>query len=258
MTVLSIITVLKDDEQGLRQTMESLATSTGFDRAEVEWIVIDSSKDADAVRSLLSEAELPSTVTWEPPEGIFEAMNSGLRRASAEYVYFLNAGDRLRDSSSLASLIQVLKKTDPDWLYGQVAFIDDEGREVIPAAFDFHDEKKALFARGRFPPHQGTVVRRDVLLSLGGFDTRYRVAADYAAMLRLSLIGEPIEMAEVLAEFTSGGASTHHWKRSMREFHRARQEIFRPSGLDKVNELMRTIKLRITRGLYESLGRRFR
>ena len=246
MTTLSIITVLKDDEPGLRQTMESLTASTGVDPAEVEWIIIDSSADPDSVQAPVSQSELGVTVVWEPPTGIFEAMNTGLNTATAEYLYFLNAGDRLR----------MLNEEQPDWLYGQVAFIDAHGHEVIPPAFDYREERKALFARGRFPPHQGTIVRRSILTSLGGFDTTYRITADYAAALRLSLIADPIEMTDVLAEFTAGGISTDRWKQSLREFHRARQEVFDPKGLNKIAEIARTVRLRTVRGLYESVGRR--
>jgi len=256
MTILSIVTVLKDDERGLRQTMESLSASTGFNRDEIEWIIVDSSMDADSIRALVVQSELTHTLVWEPPAGIYEAMNTGLSNATGEYVYFLNAGDRLRSPFSLASLVRVLKEDQPDWVYGQVAFIDERGREVIPPAFDYHKERRALFARGRFPPHQGTIVRRSLLISLGGFDTSYRIGADYAAALRLSLIADPSEMSQVLAEFTSGGVSTHHWKQSQREFHRARQEVFYPKGLNKVAESARTIKLTTVRGLYEFFNRR--
>ena len=256
MTVLSIITVVKDDEHGLRETMGSLTTSAGFDSADVEWIIIDSSADPDSVQALVSQFERATTVVWEPPAGIFEAMNTGLKTAAAEYVYFLNAGDRLRNSSALASIIRVLKEAKPDWLYGQVAFIDERGHEVIPPAFDYHEEKRTLFARGRFPPHQGTIVRRSILTSLGGFDTTYRITADYAAALQLSLLSEPVVMPEVVAEFTAGGISTDRWKQSLREFHRARQEVFDPKGLNKVAEIARTVRLRTVRGLYESVGRR--
>ena len=256
MPVLSIITVLKDDECGLRQTMESIVASSGFDRAEVEWIIIDSSTDPESVKALVSQSALEPTLIWEPPSGIYEAMNTGLNAATGQYVYFLNAGDRLRDASVLASVVQVLKEETPGWLYGQVAFLDGQGREVIPPAFDFQQEKRALFARGRFPPHQGTVTRRTLLQSMGGFDTKYRVAADYAAALQLSLIAEPFEMANVIAEFTEGGVSTRDWKQSLREFHQARVQVFNPHGTKKVAEFLRTIKLRVARGLYESWRRR--
>jgi len=236
--------------------MESLVASSGFDRADVEWIIIDSSADPESVRALVSQSALEPTLIWEPPSGIYEAMNTGLNAATGQYVYFLNAGDRLRDTSVLASVVQVLKETTPEWLYGQVAFLDGQGREVIPPAFDFQQEKRALFARGRFPPHQGTVARRTLLQSMGGFDTNYRVAADYVAALQLSLIAEPFEMTNVIAEFTEGGMSTRNWKQSLREFHQARVQVFNPHGMKKVAESLRTNKLRVARGLYESWSRR--
>ena len=256
MPTLSIITVLKDDAWGLGQTMASLVTSSGFNRADVEWIIIDGSIDPEWVKALVSESALEPTLIWEPPSGIYEAMNTGLNLATGNYVYFLNAGDRLRDTSVLSSVVQVLKEQTPEWLYGQVAFLDKEGREVIPPAFDFRREKRALFARGRFPPHQGTVARRSLLQSIGGFDTKYRVSADYVAALRLSLVAEPLELTQVIAEFTAGGVSTQHWEQSLREFHEARLDVFDPHGTKKIVESIRTMKLRLARGLYESLRRR--
>lgn len=253
MPVLSIITVVKDDDDGLRQTMESLKASTDCEFSDIEWIIIDSSADPDSVRELTSRSDLTPALIWEPPSGIFEAMNSGLRAARADYVFFLNAGDRLRDSSALDRIIRVLQNEKPSWLYGQVSFINEQGREVVPPAFDYRKEKRALFARGRFPPHQGTVVRRSLLLAVGGFDTRYQIVADYAAALRLSLASEPYVMPEVLAEFTTGGISTTCWRQSLREFHQARQETFEPKGLSKAAEIFRTLQLRIKRGLAEWL-----
>ena len=238
---LSIVTVVKDDTDGLARTRDSLNECAAEDLSEIEWIVIDSSADHQAVPQVVTESTLPASVHWVSPEGVYEAMNAGLQLASGHYVYFLNAGDRLRDTHALHRIIQTIEQHLPQWFYGQVAFIDSQGKETIPPPFDYRAERKSNFSKGRFPPHQGTIARRDLLQSIGGFDTSYRITADYTAMLQMSLIADPVELTDVVATFETGGLSEQRWLLAINEFHRARLEVFNPSGLNLVQEFARTL-----------------
>jgi hypothetical protein len=121
-----------------------------------------------------------------------------------------------------------------------VRFIDSNGRAILPAAFDYSREKRHCFSNGRFPPHQGTFARTKVLRDLDGFDTRYRICADYAMFLMLSERSEPIYIDLVIADFYVGGLSTVEWRESLREFHAARRQILKPTGLKMVREQIGT------------------
>ena len=227
---LTVITVVRDDPQGLEATMASLSEQ---DRTGVDVLVVDSSADrAHAPRA----ADGLARVEWTEPRGIYPAMNTGLSSAVGEYVYYLNAGDTLHSSDVLANLAGVTLDARPAWLFGRVEVVGADGTRVVTPAWDYAREKAALFARGLFPPHQGTVARTALLRDVGGFDTAYRIAADYAAFLRLSCQADPLVIDQVLATFHEGGASTQHWQESFREFHRARREILRPTGLAAVQE----------------------
>ena len=252
---LSIVTVVKDDLEGLRRTRDSLQGCERSDLDRIEWIVIDSSSDAEGVRALVTTDSPRSALHWVPPEGVYEAMNTGLDRATGDYVYFLNAGDRLRTPGALTRILESIDRSHPTWLYGQVAFIAPDGREVVPPPFDYRSERMSNFSRGRFPPHQGTVARRDALLSIGGFDTSYRITADYTAMLRLSLIADPTEIREVIADFTTGGLSESRWLLAINEFHRARLEILSPRGWDLVTEFARTGNIALRMALHRARQR---
>ena len=258
--LLSIVTVVKDDEAGLRHTRASLTASEPSTLHEIEWIVIDSSADFTSVRELTTGNSITTAVHWVPPQGVYEAMNAGLDNATGDYVYYLNAGDRLRDPESLAAILEVIKDSQPVWFYGQVAFISPHGQEVIPQPFDYLAERKSHFSHGRFPPHQGTIARRDALLSIGGFDTSYRITADYTTVLRLSLLDDPIEITDVIAEFTTGGLSESRWLLAINEFHRARLEVLRPRGWDLAAEFANTanqaLRMTLTRALKGRSGRR--
>jgi hypothetical protein len=79
-------------------------------------------------------------------------------------------------------------------------------------------------------------MRTDLLRTVGGFDARYRIAADYAAFLQVSLLADPVVLDFVIADFFEGGASTSHWRAAFKEFHRARLEVFAPQGSDRLRE----------------------
>lgn len=223
---LSIVTVVKDDPTGFDRTARSLSLQS---EEAVEWVVVDGSGDRSLVPSRLSRGPNAPHYMWQEPAGVYSAMNAGLSAATGEYVFFLNAGDCLHSPGSLAAIRQGVL-TRPVWLYGQVAFVDAVGRSTTPSPFDYERERARLFARGRFPAHQGTVVRTDVLRSIGGFDESYLIAADYAAVLRLSCLSSPVELKDTIADFYTGGVSSSSWRASLREFRGARREILRPKG----------------------------
>ncbi len=127
----------------------------------------------------------------------------------------------------------------PTWIVGRVQILEQSGKRVISASWDYQSERKALFARGLFPPHQGTVVSTAVLRSISGFDERFRIAADYAAALSLSQIQDPLMTDRVIGTFSEGGVSTTRWQESFREFHKARRQVFSPRGLVALSEQLR-------------------
>lgn len=236
--LLSIVTVVKDDPEGFARTLQSLADVTD---PRVHVTVIDSSADSASVPEIVSPfTHLAITVRHSPPRGVYPAMNEGITAATGEYLWFLNAGDELADSRALEEVVTTLSRDRPLWLVGRVTFAYPNGEVVTPRQFDYQTEKNHHFARGVFPPHQGTIVRTRDALSLGGFDTSYRVTADYKMALQLSCREDPVLVEAVLAKFPTGGLSTTRWRDSVREFHRARLEILQLNGRERLVEWMRT------------------
>ncbi len=235
---LTIVTVVKDDPPGFDRTSASISEQ---ELDGVEWVVVDGSEDPEAVPAAISATPLlTARYRWTEPAGVYPAMNAGLADATGTYILFLNAGDTLHGSGALATVRDIVIQDDPVWMYGQVSFISPRGDAVIPPSFDYQHEKAASFSRGRFPPHQGTVVRASALREVGGFDTTYRIVADYAAFLRISLLADPATTSAVIADFYEGGVSSTAWRSSLREFHRARREILRPTGLAGFRERWET------------------
>ena len=235
-TWLSVVTVVRNDLEGFSATVRSLAQQ---DLSRVQFIVVDSSDDAGEIKGILKNfPEVSFEYHWVPAEGIYSAMNNGLRVARGDYIHFANAGDVYYSSSTLYSLRQQVIPVTPEWVIGRISILSEHGDHVVTPTINYRREKKRLFARGIFPAHQGTLIRTELLRSLGGFDTGYLIAADYHAALRMSVISDPLVLSEVIMVFKEGGTSTRQWRESFREFHRARKNVFRPRGVSSMREYL--------------------
>lgn len=249
---LTVATVVKDDAAGFRMTLESLLMQ---DTSGIEFLVVDGSAERDEIPAILSEFDFPAQYSWSAPRGIYPAMNEAVRQARGTYIYFANAGDAFHGPGVLATVGTALRSSAHVWAYGQVRFVARDGQAVVPRAFDYSRERGALFAKGRFPPHQGVFVLTEGLRGIGGFNEDFRICADYLSILELSERADPLELPVVIADFHVGGLSSVDWKDSLVEFHRARRLAFRPRGVQALRERSNTALVYARMAIAHRLGR---
>lgn len=254
---LSIITVVKDDLEGFERTINSLNSALHeLDTQElqlIESVVVDGSYDQQLIPTLSESAPFPLQYLWVKPEGVYAAMNAGIKIARGEYVYFLNSGDELAGTDSLDVIMKSLV-TNPAWAFGQVIFRSPDGTQTS-TTFDYPTEKRHLFGRGKFPAHQGMVASLDLVNQLGGFDSSYEIAGDYKLALQLSTFADPIKIDQPIAIFHLGGISSSNWQESLNEFHNARVAVFTLRGAALVPEYVRWRSLYLRMWLARKIGR---
>lgn len=101
---ISVITVNRNNREGLRKTLESVAAQTV---RPFECIVIDGAS-TDGGAALLTE--FAPVISWsvsEPDKGIYNAMNKGISHATGDWCLFMNSGDCFASDTVLASLEQL-------------------------------------------------------------------------------------------------------------------------------------------------------
>lgn len=251
MGLLAVVTVVRNDNDGLRRTLASLDLQSV--RPD-EVLVLDGSDDPATTQATVREfPSLPITLEWRTPNGVYPAMNEALSLVNSAYVYFLNAGDDLASPEALGGVVAVLRDEAPVWVVAKVVFVQSDGRAIVEPDWSYSEERRRLFARGLFPAHQGVIASTAALRDVGGFDTTYRVAADYAAILRLARRADPVVLPFPLARFQVGGLSTTHWRLGLQEFHRARLEAFAPTGRAGARERADTALRWATTTAYRSL-----
>lgn len=254
--LLTVVTVVKDDPDGFQVTLDSLS---GKSLDSIEFLVVDSSCDKREIPHLLAHSGISGALIRQEPQGIYQAMNLALDSATGEYIYFLNAGDAIHMAAAFNDLIATLRTNNPDWLYSQVAFVDSQKRVITPPAFNYDKELKARFSRGRFPPHQGTVVKTALAQQFDGFDTRFTLVADYHLMLKMAQRVKPVELPVVLSTFITDGISNRKWRESLREFHLARVDVYNLGSLASYKDSLRMrillVKMYVFKGLSQIRAR---
>ena len=136
--------------------------------------------------------------------GVYEAMNLGLEYCSSQFVYFIGAGDRFIDRSSLACVaLELDKKKEVDCFVFRVVMSDGT---VFPRSY----YSATSLLRGTMCCHQGTFIRTRVVKRLGGFREKYRIVADFDQLVRLVRSGYRLKsFDEAIAFYKGGGLSNN-------------------------------------------------
>lgn len=240
---LTIVTVVRNDPAGLDHTCRSLAPFVGrFRHLIVEGASTD---DTLAVATRWAD-DLRSDVISEPDHGPYDAMNTALARIDpADFVWFMNAGDRVAGAAAFDSVEQWVAQPTSSWCYGAVRMspVDEVGSR-IPYQGRFSTLR---YAYGRIPLcHQSVIVSAGELQALGGFDERFAVYADFHAQLRLSRRSAPAALRPVLSVVAGGGISGRHPYRNFVEQGRARRDALGLGRFVSLLDHLFTIKNVIT------------
>lgn len=177
--LFSVITVCRNAEALIAPTVTSLVNQTfkGF-----EHLVIDgasSDKTLSIIRQLSPATSL--RIVSEPDNGIYDAMNKGIRLARGQWIYFLNAGDDFVDNDVLQRIAMHLKSpNESDVVFGDVIYRGETGQRLV--RFDWLTKSNLLFEN---LCHQSVFAKRAAFDRYGLFDTQYRINADYDWLLNV-------------------------------------------------------------------------
>lgn len=188
---------------------DCLASVTNQSYAEVEHLVIDGGSTDGTFDILLSHREEFSVLVSEPDRGIYDALNKGIALSTGEVVGFLHADDTYAHTDVLARIAALFADPSVSAVYGDLQYVSqDDPERVVRNWVSGHVSKRSL-ALGWMPPHPTLYVRREWYTRIGGFDLRYRIAADYDSVLRMFSQADfrAAYLPEVLVRMRLGGAS---------------------------------------------------
>jgi len=176
---ISIITVTYNSEQTIRTTLDSVAKQTWH---EIEHIIIDGSS-SDRTLEIIKEFPHVSLVISEKDEGIYDAMNKGIRKSSGDVIGFLNSDDWFYSDSIIAEIHNGFH-LNVDAVYGDLVFVKNELDTVPKRIWISEPYKNEAFLSGWVPPHPTFYAKKSVYLQYGLFKSELMFAADFDIMCR--------------------------------------------------------------------------
>jgi len=203
---ISIITVCFNSEATIGQTIRS-ANDQSY--SNIEHIFIDGASHDRSLEVIDRESRIPKIVISEPDNGIYDALNKGLSVATGDIVGFLHADDFYADSQVLEKVAAGFSDSSISGVYGDLQYVSKKNADTVVRSWTARDFSPARLKRGWMPPHPTLYVRKSCYEYIGGFDTRYRIAADYFSILQL--FSDPafhtVYIPEVLVKMRIGGMS---------------------------------------------------
>ena len=172
---ISIITVNYNDKPGLIKTLESLFRQTWQD---FEYIVVDGNSSDGSKEIISGYSSKINYAVSEPDSGIYNAMNKGIRAATGDYLFFLNAGDYFYDDEVLQK-IQTELDGSIDFYYGNVVFKDGHQERIIeyPDKFSFH------FFTYDCICHQASFIRRTLFDDHFYYNENLKIVSDWEFLI---------------------------------------------------------------------------
>ncbi|MCL1934178.1 MAG: glycosyltransferase [Candidatus Azobacteroides sp.] len=215
--LFSIITVTYNASRWIERTIQSVISQS---YSHIEYIIIDGNS-TDGTPEIIKKYQ--SSIAYfvsEPDKGLYDAMNKGLKSASGDYVWFLNAGDTIYSDNTVQEIVNTLGSRNlPDIIYGETQIVDEQGNSVAMRRLKAPEKLTwKSFRMGMLVCHQSFLVKRAVAES---YDLQYRFAADYEWCIRCMKKAKTLFNTRlILSRFLEAGLSAANRKKSLKERYR--------------------------------------
>lgn len=181
----------------------------------IEYILIDGGSSDGTIDIIKKYTDRISFWISEPDNGIYDAMNKGLRNATGEYVWFINAGDLINSNETLENLINQCPN-NVDIFYGETLLINGDW-EVLGTRSELTTRKlpKNLtwknMNRGMVVSHQSIIVKKSIAPM---YNLIYKCSADIDWVIKcLKNSTSTINTNSIVSKYLIGGYSIKFQKK---------------------------------------------
>ena len=198
---ISIITVTKNSEKFLEENINSLSNQT---YKNFEHIIIDGNSTDRTIEIIKKYKDKIDYWVSEPDEGLYDAMNKGIKVCTGDIIGILNSDD-VYFSDALKFVNQYFtEQKNLDFLFGTV-----EKHKLMYG----YSPRKIKWTFGFYTTHSvGFFIKKSSQMKIGFYDTRYKYSADYDLFYKMivknKMYGIATKKDEIFGKFRQGGLSS--------------------------------------------------
>ena len=218
--IISIVTAVYNRADTIGDALLSLQTQT---HPDIEHIIQDGGSTDGTLDVIAAHPDPRLRLESGRDGGIYDALNRGIARATGEVVGLLHSDDLLASPGVLARIAAAFEDPQVDGIYGDLEYVAKDNPARVIRYWRAGAYEPELLRQGWMPPHPTLFLRRSVFDQHGVYDTAFRIAADYDAVLRWLTRGQIrlLYLPDVLVRMRIGGESN-----------RSLEQIIRKSGED--------------------------
>ena len=177
---------------------------------DFEILVFDNDSKDGTVEIIQAFASKFPCIGWRSAKdnGVYDAMNNGVRNARGSWLYFIGSDDFLYDDSVFEKVAAMANNRKDKIIYGSVLVKGDAGWASDGQVYDGKFSINKIIARNIC--HQAIFYHREVFEKIGFFNEAYRICADHDFNIRAATSFKFQFYNIIVATFSAGGMSTQH------------------------------------------------
>ena len=176
---VSVITVCYNSSKTILDTIKSINQQTYPD---IEHIFVDGQSNDSTLEIINENSNRNPIIISESDEGLYYAMNKGVKLATGDIIGILNSDDFFKDNFVLQKIVNQFEITKSDMVYGNIDYLNSENK--IVRYWKSSVFKKKSFSKGWHPPHPSLFIKKKIYDKYGVFNTDLRICSDFELMLR--------------------------------------------------------------------------
>jgi glycosyltransferase involved in cell wall biosynthesis len=180
--LLSIITGTYNSSKYIADCVNSINRQ---DYPNIEHIIIDGASKDNTVEIIKNTPNRLTKLISEKDNGIYDAMNKGLKLGDGEILGILNSDDFYNSPDVLSKVVKAFEDPNIDCVYGDMLYVDQDNTNKVVRTWITGNYSKNGFRKGWHPAHPSFFVRKSVYEKYGYFNLKFGLAADFELMLRL-------------------------------------------------------------------------
>ncbi|RLA48873.1 MAG: glycosyltransferase [Gammaproteobacteria bacterium] len=170
---------------------------------------MDGGSTDDTINIVKGYGDKITKVISEPDQGIYDAMNKGIRLASGNAIGILNSDDVFFSTNTIKTVADIFTENPHlDGLYADLVYVKKNDINKVTRSYSskFFSPWKIRF--GLIFPHPTLYLRPSAFKKVGLYKLNYRVAADFEMMARITMKKlNIIRNPNIMVKMREGGIS---------------------------------------------------
>ena len=179
---ISVITVSHNSEKTIEKTIKSVLSQSHKD---IEFLVIDGNSKDNTMKIVKLYSDKIDRIVSENDNGIYSAINKGIRASSGDIISILHSNDVYYDADTLKKVSNLFEKNFINFLLTSICFKKDLSKDRIHRIYSPNFFKPWMLRFGFSPPHPGFFALKNIYNSIGLYDEKMKIASDFDFFVRL-------------------------------------------------------------------------